>query len=206
MNPNLRDLARETKNPDLEAAVAKEVPGFTYIPGLRLYVKDTPIKLSDKSFWTAREAVTQEGGQILTPREFWVYYDYCQSKDKVHELILSHNSFEWLDAIIPHDDSMIVRPESESITGKTYKPILIGSGGFERAFVDKESGLPTAVAGGNDHDLLYHVQFDAMYALTISCFNWLKLLMKTCLTIIPNAVRPCYSDIKKINLEHDNNL
>jgi hypothetical protein len=166
MNPNLRDLARLTKNPNLEEEIKKstldflDLSSFVFVPELGSYVSDN-ITMYNATFIEIKKTAEQLGAFLLTPAQWWGFYDYCiiHRNDVYHTSIINPEYQEYLDAYVEDDiESMVVESHvaGDKLVGRKIDKCLPRQvGGFNRADVNPWTGIPEKVYPKNDCDFDY---------------------------------------------------
>ncbi len=106
--PTPKEL-EELLNPPKKEIKRKE--GFMYIPKLRLWVADE-VSMGGENWHGCNYILHKKGSQMLTPAEFWIYYDYCAEnrEDIIRELKLNSKKEEWLNAIVNGKNELVINP------------------------------------------------------------------------------------------------
>jgi hypothetical protein len=147
MNPNLKDLANKTKNPDVSLD-DKVDPQYIYVPELDLTVSKK-VEYMDHNFKQIKEIQQQKNAKILTPSQWWVLWD------NYPELFQKTPEWEHVDAYSVDRKDLVVGPkllDGDLIGGKRYDDALIIVSDllldFSREDVDEKTGLPTRFERG----------------------------------------------------------
>ena len=141
------ELSEELTIPRLE--------GFTFIPSLGFYVADE-VRYSMHDWHSVKEKLEEVGSFMLTPSQFWEYYEHC-AKNRRN---IFHNAFEnedreHLDAFLTNHGDVYVGSRWDKRFNNRARLIksdrtfsqryLIESGRFNPVDIDLESGLPDKV-------------------------------------------------------------
>jgi len=109
---NLANDAGSETAPTGKLQLRSRYQGYEYVPSLKLYVSDK-LAYEGRAFISVRRQLEKHGSSILSPLEFWEYYDYCKEKrpDIIEKLKTSFR-YEYLDAIFNTDhQAIIIKPE-----------------------------------------------------------------------------------------------
>ena len=139
-------------NPKREQERKPKIDGFTYIPELNLYVADEISMLGD-DWYACKAQLNANGSRMLTPAEFWIYYDYCVKNQPriVENSFKDMNKEEWLDAVVENERELIVSPDissdmKEYSFGTRYDDVIISKRGyFDREEISAPLGLPYVI-------------------------------------------------------------
>jgi hypothetical protein len=142
MNPNLERLARETGADVGPDERLKEKAGMVFVDELGFWVSKN-ITYCDHSYLSCKTIAEELGAKILTPAEWWIFYDKCKS-------LIQPGMHEWLDAIVLQGEHLVVAPdEIDPENYLLYKggtqfhvPHLRGNGRFDREDIDASYGMP----------------------------------------------------------------
>jgi hypothetical protein len=91
MNPNLIDLAKETKNPDV--SLDGKPSNTIYVPSIDLYVSEN-LEMEMGRFWEIRKKMKEIGARMLTLAEWWEFYDFCEQH---RPDLIDFQKSEWLN-------------------------------------------------------------------------------------------------------------
>ena len=132
-------LPRDKSKKIIPRIEVQNLEGFEHIPELGFYVADE-VSMLGKCWTDCEQELQERKSWMLTPSQFWIYYDYCvQNKREIVTKSFRENS-EWLDAFLDKEDSLIIR----GIKYASINPILKTCGYFERRDIGKH-GLPESV-------------------------------------------------------------
>jgi len=111
----LRQLANDAgsdKAPTGKLPLRSRYPGYEYVPSLRLYVSDET-KYEGWAFRRCRELLERDNSSMLSPPEFWEYYDHCKEKrPDIIEKLKTNDKYEYLDGIYATENSLIaIKPK-----------------------------------------------------------------------------------------------
>jgi len=153
VNRNLKQIATEigSKEPPGRLKLRSRFAGHEYVPSLKLYVKDETT-YQGWSFKRCRELLEKNNASMLSPPEFWEYYDHCKEKrPDIIEKLKTNKGHEYLDAIFNVDESLLViKPEllktkNVGLVKRTQNYIFPGPDDlryFSRKYVNKRYGYP----------------------------------------------------------------
>jgi hypothetical protein len=150
MNPNLRKLAKETKNPEVSLDDKVQIPlGCIYVPDLNLAVRKI-IDLTGRTYKEIKEIQQQRNAKILTPPQWWFLWD------NYPELFEGNYGWEFVDAFAYDRKDLVVGSkliDDNFVDGKRYENVLINLSenlrlDFSRKDIDEETGLPTLFEKG----------------------------------------------------------
>jgi hypothetical protein len=166
MNPNLRDLANQTKNP--EVSLDAKPSNTIYVPSIDLYVSEN-IEMQAVGFWDAREKLKEIGARILTPAQWWKFYDYCEQNcpDLIEDFEIDLG--EWLNLYVSNEQKVAYEIAPDSVS-KMQKKIYLPNeaADFNREHINSETGMPDAFTSGGDW---YFSMSGADTALARCCFQ-----------------------------------
>jgi len=180
---SLRELADDAGRDKIVKAPKKGLPrilNHEFVDSLGLYVHDlvTLRMMPDNNFardsyYRFKLSLQEENISMLTPAQFWKYYDFCDKKRPDLKKIFDIEGTrwgEWLDALV-HKDNMIVNP---LIKGTANKPIVSAGSGkplhdqnlptisgskFSLDDINPKSGLPTKpLKYPGDGDWTYYIE------------------------------------------------
>jgi len=120
----LINLAKDAGSKNPPKAITKrpshKFTGWEYVPSIKLYVKDR-VDLKGESFYLCKELMHERGLSMLSPLEFWEYYDHCKEKrpdmiEMLKDRGLNSNFNEYLDGLlmIP-SKKLIIKPKFEDM-------------------------------------------------------------------------------------------
>ena len=152
-----RILNQKNKSESGNGFNTNDLKNFTYVPELKLYVANEISMLKEK-WYSCKKKLKEKGSRMLTPVEFWIYYDYCAKNkpDLFEKFFKSYCEDEWLDALMITANrcwgsrkKLILGSEVEGVTvsgGMIYnKQITKKQGRFERKDINAETGLPNII-------------------------------------------------------------
>jgi hypothetical protein len=203
MNPNLADLARETKNPE----VKPEVPaphGFDYVPELGLYVA----RKVEQGITFQHECYVftdGNGATMLRLDQLWKYRRFRETNN-----IPDTNEREWLDAIVKDKTRFTTSPPlSHKIKGSFDGLPTLNNGFFDPDECDPESGIPKVYreAKGLKKVLKYSYDWEDVEEGRGLCFvtydNDFPSKLAVCDRRILAGVRFCYEKAEDIKLSEE---
>jgi len=131
VNRNLKQIANQVgsnKPPrDIPKRTFTKNDGWEYIPSLNLYVSDAVVN-KGKSFLTCNKMTTLGKSLMLTPPQFWEYYDHCV--DNRPDIIekLKRDTNEYLNGVYTVDGSLLAlnlkyNPDSKTLSAPKIKNI-----------------------------------------------------------------------------------
>jgi hypothetical protein len=161
MNPNLRDLARETKNDNIKLDDKVKLPGeYEYVASIGLYVPKNPNLSAFTSFYHAQDLAQQQGGRMMTLPEWWEYYSHCMRQERLLGL---ETSKEFVDTTA-YKKSITLRPGSDD-EQVFEKSVVLGS--FDLKDIDPQSGWPKKAQSGPF--VLMSAPIDKILAVIMNC-------------------------------------
>jgi hypothetical protein len=200
MNPNLEQLARETKNPSISLEVkAKEADGYVWVPGIQLYVSR---KLTgfDKSFRDNLDDFLEMNAHMLTPAQWWEFYDYMNGQ----QLFFGITS-EMMNAVVdPNREKFLVEPFS-GVSSKNWSYECKGLHNFScfgeryafnREDVDEITGMPRYRKSGEFCFRDFEKNRFAMVSIGAAAGNFRYDMHLTGTDVVWKdvGVRPCYQE------------
>jgi len=127
VNRNLKTIADQVGSDEVKKAPVKlwNHPNYEYVPSLDVYVSDH-ILYKNLSFAEAKGRMRAANMFMLTPAQFWKYYDHCEEKrpDIFRQLRSKRDTDEYLNAILDRKEGeIIINPNPE---GKKRNRKIIG--------------------------------------------------------------------------------
>jgi len=165
VNRNLKQIAKDIGSKNPPKAISKRTSpnflGYEYVPSLKLYVSDR-VNFKGESFYHCKELIHEKGLSMLSPLEFWQYYDHCKEKrpdmiEKLKDRGLNSDYNEYLDGLfMSPSKKLIIKPKFEDLddpvtagTRYTYNTPL--KGGFSRNDIGKHGYPFSSTKDGEFH-------------------------------------------------------
>jgi hypothetical protein len=148
MNPNLERLARETGADVGPDERLKTPDGFTYVPILKMMVADN-LQDFGYSWMDIKKKFSEQNIHMLTPEEWWVYYEFCMKERP--DLKDGFRYSEFLDAIAYEEDEICIAPEYKNGDvdgGTSFDLQIVEPGYFDPEDIDPVTGLPKQLTDG----------------------------------------------------------
>lgn len=115
-------------------AAAENVMDLTLEKVMELTIKEG--YLADLTWYQAKELLSLLGSRMLTPTEFWKFYDYClERRPEIIEKSFFYS--EWLDGIIKDKKYLITNSCEQEID------IEQEDFWFDRQHINEKTGLPS---------------------------------------------------------------
>jgi len=157
VNRNLKNIANEIGSNEPPTGIPKRTPseflGWEYVPSLKLYVNDE-VQFKGESFKYCKD-LQKEGISMLSPPQFWQYYDHCKiNRPSIIEMLkdrnLNNDDNEYLDALFfSQDKLLVIKPTYENGEPKVSGPMcsfdIKKKGIFNREDIMKNFGYPKKV-------------------------------------------------------------
>jgi len=141
VNKNLKQIAEDVGGDEINKAPMPYIDGYEYISKIGFYVSDK-LTMIGYSWRKCYDGLHEKGSIMLTPEQWWKYYNYCESVRP--DIFNGLETYEFVDVIAYKEiDSTIM--EINSLTGKETKT-LKGPVTKELLFnlddLDEKTGLP----------------------------------------------------------------
>jgi len=167
VNRNLKNIADQIGSkvlPKDRPVPLHALKDYEYIPALKAYVA-SKISFEGKSWREHKFSEPFRGFSMLTPREFFIFYDHCkENRPDIIENIKSMEegrTYEYLSCLLDHKDKKyIINLKIDSKKKVVGEKIMLTEGGslFRREDIN-EHGLP-----GRLHSLRKNQKCEFVYA------------------------------------------
>ena len=134
-----------------ELRILEDIPiinGFEYVPSLELYVCKKLIFHKGYSWPDWKRSFRKEGKSMLTPEQFWKFYDHCvEKRPRIITDIRESNNPELLNAVVSADTGNPTSVVNRNIVDGLFmdRAKYVGDHLYSNGYFNREDVLPNGM-------------------------------------------------------------